>query len=71
VDYAGRLSAHLPLATRLIIIKADGSVLIHNDAGTKALNWMPIGSRLTTTTVQESNSDGGPWKRTSGLAQSL
>jgi RecB family endonuclease NucS len=62
VDYAGKLSAHLPLATRLIIIKADGSVLIHNDAGTKALNWMPVGSRLTTTTVQESDSDGGSHK---------
>jgi hypothetical protein len=40
VDYAGRLSAHLPLATRLIMIKADGSLLIHSDSGTKALNWM-------------------------------
>jgi endonuclease len=46
VDYAGRLSARLALATRLIVIKADGSVLIHSDAGTKALNWMPAGSRL-------------------------
>jgi endonuclease len=33
VDYAGRLSAHLPLATRLIIMKADGSVSVHSDAG--------------------------------------
>jgi endonuclease len=41
VDYAGRLSAHLPLATRLIMIKADGSVLIHSDGGSyKPLNWM-------------------------------
>ena len=62
MDYAGRLSAHLPLATRLIIIKADGSVLIHNDAGTKALNWMPVGSRLTSTPVKESDSDGGSYK---------
>ena len=62
VDYAGRLSAHLPLATRLIIIKADGSVLIHNDAGTKALNWMPAGSRLTSTVVQEFGSDEGSYK---------
>jgi hypothetical protein len=74
VDYTGRLSAHLPLATRLIIIKADGSLVIHNDAGTKALNWMPTGSRLTvapaqaaTEPVQESDSDGGASKRTSGL----
>ena len=41
VDYAGRLSAHLPLATRLIMIKADSSVLVHSDGGSyKPLNWM-------------------------------
>jgi RecB family endonuclease NucS len=41
VDYAGRLAAHLPLATRLIMIKNDGSVLIHSDGGSyKPLNWM-------------------------------
>ena len=41
VDYAGRLNAHLPLATRLIIAKQDGSVLIHSDGGSyKPLNWM-------------------------------
>ena len=41
VDYAGRLSAHLPSATRLIMVKADGSVSIHNDGGAyKPLNWM-------------------------------
>lgn len=41
VDYAGRLSAHLPLATRVIIVKADGSVLVHSDGGSyKPLNWM-------------------------------
>jgi endonuclease len=41
VDYAGRLSAHLPLATRLIIVKADGSVAVHSDTGSyKPLNWM-------------------------------
>jgi RecB family endonuclease NucS len=41
VDYAGRLSAHLPLATRLLVVKADGSVLVHSDAlSYKPLNWM-------------------------------
>ncbi len=41
VDYAGRLSAHLPLAQRLLVIKADGSVLVHSDGGSyKPLNWM-------------------------------
>jgi len=41
VDYAGRLSAHLPLATRLLIHKNDGSLLVHSDGGSyKPLNWM-------------------------------
>jgi RecB family endonuclease NucS len=41
VDYIGRLSAHLPLATRLLLVKADGSVLVHSDGGSyKPLNWM-------------------------------
>jgi endonuclease len=41
VDYAGRLSAHLPMATRLIMVKGDGSVLVHSDGGSyKPLNWM-------------------------------
>jgi len=41
VDYTGRLAAHLPMATRLIIRKADGSVLVHADGGSyKPLNWM-------------------------------
>ena len=33
VDYVGRLSAHLPAAVRLLIVKADGSVLVHSDGG--------------------------------------
>lgn len=41
VDYAGRLNAHLPLATRVLMLKNDGSVLIHSDGGSyKPLNWM-------------------------------
>jgi RecB family endonuclease NucS len=41
VSYSGRLTAHLPEALRLLIIKADGSVLVHADAGGyKPLNWM-------------------------------
>ena len=41
VEYSGRLSAHLPEALRLIMLKADGSVLVHADAGGfKPLNWM-------------------------------
>jgi endonuclease len=41
VRYSGRLDALLPEAVRLIMVKADGSVLIHADAGGyKPLNWM-------------------------------
>ena len=41
VDYVGRLTAHLPPATRLLVMKADGSVLVHSDGGSyKPLNWM-------------------------------
>ncbi len=41
VDYQGRLQAHLPMATRLLLVKADGSVLVHSDGGSyKPLNWM-------------------------------
>lgn len=41
VDYTGRLNAHLPEALRLLMIKADGSVMVHADTGGyKPLNWM-------------------------------
>src|SRR5258706_1060146 len=41
VDYIGRLTAHLPPATRLLMVKADGSVSIHaDDRAYKPLNWM-------------------------------
>ena len=41
VDYAGRLTAHLPSAVRLLLVKADGSVSVHADGGAyKPLNWM-------------------------------
>ena len=54
--YSGRLNAHLPLATRLLVVKADGSVLLHSDGGSyKPLNWM---SPPCTLAVSEP-SDGG------------
>lgn len=41
VDYSGRLTAHLPEATRLIMVKADGTLAIHSDGNaSKPLNWM-------------------------------
>ena len=47
VDYQGRLSAHLPMATRLLMVKADGCVAIHADGGAyKPLNWKNAPNRL-------------------------
>ena len=48
VDYSGRLSARLPSARRLLMIKADGSVSVHSDGGAyKPLNWMVPPCRFT------------------------
>ena len=48
VDYTGRLSAHLPRASRLLMLKGDGSVLVHADSGSyKPLNWMNPPCTLT------------------------
>jgi len=51
--YSGKLQASLPMAERLIVQKADGTVLIHGSAGSKALFWMgpPCTSKV----------DGGTW----------
>ncbi|MCW2490946.1 MAG: endonuclease [Pseudonocardiales bacterium] len=47
VDYIGRLTAHLPMAPRLLMVKHDGSVLVHADGGSyKPLNWMSPPCRL-------------------------
>ena len=47
VDYVGRLSAHLPSAVRLVMVKADGSVSIHaDDRAYKPLNWMSPPCRI-------------------------
>ena len=48
VDYVGRLTAHLPEAMRLILVKADGSVQVHSDGGSyKPLNWMSPPCKVT------------------------
>ncbi|MGH3509073.1 MAG: endonuclease NucS [Nocardioidaceae bacterium] len=55
VDYAGRLTAHLPMAQRVIMVKNDGSVLVHSDGGSyKPLNWMS-----PPCTVTEAKSEDG------------
>ena len=54
VDYAGRLTAHLPMATRLILVKADGSVSVHaDDRAYKPLNWMSPPCKVAERTHQD------------------
>ena len=64
VDYVGRLTAHLPSALRLLIVKADGSVLVHSDGGSyKPLNWMSPPCRLT--------EEPGKWSVTNKAGETL
>ena len=64
VDYVGRLTAHLPSALRLLIVKADGSVLVHSDGGSyKPLNWMSPPCRLT--------EEPGQWSVTNKTGETL
>ncbi len=64
VDYSGRLSAHLPMATRLLMVKADGCVAIHADGGAyKPLNWMNAPNRLV--------EDEGRWTVTNPKGETL
>ena len=60
VDYAGRLSAHLPLATRLLLVKSDGSVLVHSDSlSYKPLNWMSPPCTLTVMEPEPEQAEAG------------
>ena len=54
VDYIGRLTAHLPSARRLLLVKADGSVSVHaDDRAYKPLNWMSPPCRLVETDAED------------------
>ena len=60
VDYTGRLNAHLPLATRLLVHKGDGSLLVHSDGGSyKPLNWMSPPCSLSTEDPGEEEASAG------------
>lgn len=64
VDYAGRLTAHLPMAERVLMVKADNSVLVHSDGGSyKPLNWMSPPCKLI-------ESDG-EWRVTNKAGEEL
>jgi endonuclease len=68
VDYIGRLTAHLPMAPRLLLVKADGSVSIHaDDRAYKPLNWMS-----PPCTLREELADGsGTWTVTNKAGEQL
>lgn len=60
VNYAGRLTAHLPMAPRLLMLKADGSILVHSDGGSyKPLNWMTPPATLTVTPPTDAQAEAG------------
>ncbi|SDH64175.1 endonuclease NucS [Agrococcus jejuensis] len=60
VDYTGRLTAHLPLATRVLMLKADGSLLVHSDGGSyKPLNWMSPPCVVETSEPTEDQASAG------------
>ena len=68
VDYVGRLTAHLPCAVRLILVKADGSVSIHaDDRAYKPLNWMSPPCTLRVGT----GDDEGTWTVTNKAGEQL
>jgi hypothetical protein len=68
VDYIGRLTAHLPMAPRLLLVKADGSVSVHaDDRAYKPLNWMS-----PPCTLREELADGsGTWTVTNKTGEQL
>ena len=58
VDYVGRLDAHLPMADRLLIVKADGSVSVHaDDRAYKPLNWMTPPCALKESAIEDLDGD--------------
>lgn len=64
VDYTGRLTAHLPEAVRLIMVKADGTLAIHSDGNaSKPLNWM-VAPNVLETSVDR-------WTITNGKGEQL
>ena len=69
VDYVGRLTAHLPRATRLILVKADGSVSVHaDDRAYKPLNWM---SPPCTLRIDDAAEATGTWTVTNKADERL
>ena len=72
VDYVGRLTAHLPMARRLLLIKSDGSVSVHaDDRAYKPLNWMSPPCRLTEAEVPDGTDAEAYWVVTNKAGEEL
>lgn len=60
VDYSGRLTAHLPQAKRVLMIKGDGSILVHADGGSyKPINWMSPPCSIASSTPSSEQREQG------------
>ena len=72
VDYVGRLTAHLPMARRLLLIKSDGSVSVHaDDRAYKPLNWMSPPCWLTEAQVPDGTQAEAYWVVTNKAGEEL
>ncbi len=72
VDYVGRLTAHLPRAKRLLLIKNDGSVSVHaDDRAYKPLNWMSPPCRLAEHPAPEDSDASALWVVTNRAGEEL
>lgn len=72
VDYVGRLTAHLPMARRLLLVKADGSVSVHaDDRAYKPLNWMSPPCWLVETDPPEGSEAAQYWVVTNKAGEEL
>ena len=72
IDYLGRLTAHLPMAPRLLLVKADGSVSVHaDDRAYKPLNWMSPPCSMRETYADDASGGGGLWTVTNKAGEQL
>ena len=72
VDYVGRLTAHLPMAPRLLLVKADGSVSVHaDDRAYKPLNWMTPPCSFKDELVRGPDGASGTWTVTNKAGEQL
>jgi RecB family endonuclease NucS len=72
VDYIGRLTAHLPMASRLLLVKADGSVSVHaDDRAYKPLNWMSPPCSLREELANGPEGASGTWTVTNKAGEQL